>query len=366
MFRVSVLIAAVAFATSAIASTPAARQAPISAEAVQRWMFDYRHKPDPMRVPVAVKAMARLGAFKDAESSGVYVGFLAGVIGGNPAWAEDLIARMFPLPPESHWAVIRAIAYSGLPEWKRLLRNFAWRMPERRAMIDKYISGELPALDRIAFEKSPAMSARLRSYVDVKSYFGKQPRAEEPPPELIDTLWGYYFATGTDEPLVRLIAMLPLAKDEDSIEKVTLGSMAKYTLASNIARDPKLFAQVKRIAPKQPEETQAPLKEVIEFGRNHGHRAYQEGCHGRARGFEAKRTGLQAQALDLGADRPGRHRARLHWCCRRGCGCARPALRRRRRDVVRRALLPGRAAVGCPLPLSLFVMAGLVSAIPIH
>jgi hypothetical protein len=186
------------------------------------------------------------------------------VIGSNPAWAEDLIARMFPLPPESHWAVIRAIAYSGLPEWKRLLRNFAWRMPERRAMIDKYISGELPALDRIAFEKSPAMSARLRSYVDVKSYFGKQPRAEEPPPELIDTLWGYYFATGGDEPLVRLIAMLPLAKDEDSIEKVTLGSMAKYTLASNIARDPKLFAQVKRIAPKQPEETQAPLKEVIE------------------------------------------------------------------------------------------------------
>ena len=167
MFRVSVLIAAVAFATSAIASTPAARQAPISAEAVQRWMFDYRHKPDPMRVPVAVKAMARLGAFKDAESSGVYVGFLAGVIGGNPAWAEDLIARMFPLPPESHWAVIRAIAYSGLPEWKRLLRNFAWRMPERRAMIDKYISGELPTLERIAFEADlfdthePPRSAQL-------------------------------------------------------------------------------------------------------------------------------------------------------------------------------------------------------------
>ncbi len=264
MFRVPVLIAAAAFATSAIASTPAPRQAPISAETVQRWMFDYRHKPDPMRVPVAVKAMARLGAFKDAESSGVYVGFLAGVIGGNPAWAEDLIARMFPLPPENHWAVIRAIAYSGLPEWKRLLRNFAWRMPERRAMIDKYISGELPALDRIAFEKSPAMSARLKSYVDVKSYFGKQPRTEEPPPELIDTLWGYYFATGADEPLVRLIAMLPLAKDEDSIEKVTLGSMAKYTLASNTARDPKLFAHVKRLAPKQPEEAQAPLKEVIE------------------------------------------------------------------------------------------------------
>ncbi len=264
MFRVPVLIAAVAFATSAIASTPAPRPAPISAEQLQRWMFDYRHKPDPMRVPVAVKAMARLGAFKDAESSGVYVGFLAGVIGSNPAWAEDLIARLYPLPPESHWAVIRAIAYSGLPEWKRLLRNFAWRMPERRIMIDKYISGELPALDRIAFEKSPAISERMKNYLKPSSYFGKQPRAEEPPPELIDTLWGYYFATGADEPLSRLIAMLPLAKDEDSIEKVTLGSMAKYTLASNIARDPKLFAHVKRLTSKQSEEVQAPLKEVIE------------------------------------------------------------------------------------------------------
>ena len=262
MRRLFVLFAALALAAPASAATP--RQAPISAEVLQRWIFEYRHKPDPMRVPVAVKAMARVGAFKDAEASGVYVGFLAGVIGGNPAWAEDLIARMFPLPPEAHWAVIRAVAYSGLPEWKRLLRNFAWRMPERRAMIDKYISGELPALDRIAFAKSPGMSERLQGYLKPSSYFGKQPRAEEPPPELIDTLWGYYFATGVDEPLVRLISMLPLAKDEDSIEKVTLGSMAKYTLASNIARDPKLLAHVKRLAPKQPEEAQAPLKEVID------------------------------------------------------------------------------------------------------
>ncbi len=262
MRRVFVLFAALALAAPASAATP--RPAPVSAEALQRWMFDYRHKPAPMRVPDAVKVMSRLGAFKDAESSGVYVGFLAGVIGGNPAWAEDLIARMFPLPPESHWALIRAVAYSGLPEWKRLLRNFAWRMPERRAMIDKYISGELPALDRIAFEKSPAMSERLKSYADVKSYFGKQPRAEEPPPELIDTLWGYYFATGADEPLARLIAMLPLAKDEDSIEKVTLGNMAKYTLATNAARDHKLFAHIKRIAAQQPADVAPALKEIIE------------------------------------------------------------------------------------------------------
>ena len=325
--------------------------APISAEALQRWMFDYRHKPDPMRVPVAVKAMARLGAFKDAESSGVYVGFLAGVIGSNPAWAEDLIARLFPLPPESHWALIRAIAYSGLPEWKRLLRNFAWRMPERRTMIDKYISGELPALDRIAFEKSPAISERVKGYLKPSSYFGKQPRAEEPPPELIDTLWGYYFATGADEPLARLIAMLPLAKDEDSIEKVTLGSMAKYTLASNIARDPKLFAHVKRLAAEAIRRSAGAAERGDRGGRDHGHRAHQERRDGRARGFEAQGAGLQAQALDLGADRPGRHRARLHRRGRRGRGCARPALRRRRRDVVRRALLPGRAAIGFPRPL---------------
>ena len=52
-----------------------------SSEAVTRFISGYRLKPEPARLPEAVRAMSQLGAFKDTESSGVYVGFIAGVLG---------------------------------------------------------------------------------------------------------------------------------------------------------------------------------------------------------------------------------------------------------------------------------------------
>jgi hypothetical protein len=39
-----------------------------------------------------------------------------------------------------------------------------------------------------------------------------------PSPDLIDTLWGYYFATGAYSPLARVVAMLPWSRDKDSVE----------------------------------------------------------------------------------------------------------------------------------------------------
>src|SRR5215213_2421123 len=84
-----------------------------SPDAVLRWINAYRSKPDPAGVPAVVKALSRLGAFKDPESSGAYVGFMAGVIAANPGRAEELITKMFPLPDADQWALVRAIVYSG-------------------------------------------------------------------------------------------------------------------------------------------------------------------------------------------------------------------------------------------------------------
>ncbi len=237
---------------------------PASTEAVLRWINDYRLNPEPARVPAAVRALARLGALRDPDSAGVYVGFVAGIIGSNPERAEDLIARMFPLPHDADWAIVRAIAYSGLPEWKRLLRNFAWRMPERRVMIDSYIAGKLPALEAMDFAKSPPPYEQLKDTVREK-ILGKEParNASEPGPEAIDVLWGYYFATGGEPPILRLVAMLQLVNEEDNVEKLTLGNMAKFTLATNAARDVRLLEILKRAHGKQSKETRAVLDQVI-------------------------------------------------------------------------------------------------------
>src|SRR5271166_1977603 len=65
-----------------------------SADAVNKWMANYWARPTPSRLPAVVHALSQLGAFKEPEGAGVYVGFIAGVLGANPAKADELIARM--------------------------------------------------------------------------------------------------------------------------------------------------------------------------------------------------------------------------------------------------------------------------------
>jgi hypothetical protein len=235
-----------------------------SREAVLGWINGYRVHRDPAHVPDAVQAMSRIGVFKDSENAGAFVGFVAGVLASNPGEAERLVDRMLPLPPEDQWIVVHAIAYSGLRDWKDLLRKVGPRLPGRARMIDKYVAGELPTLDQAGFEEKPGTFAKLGGYIGLGDKKAKK-AVLEPTPALLDVLWGYYCATGQFNPAVsRIIALLSWAKDKNDVEKLTLGAMAKYTLASNAARDAKLLAMLRSVAKDYPKDVKANLDEVIE------------------------------------------------------------------------------------------------------
>src|SRR5262247_1051167 len=125
----------------------------VSLESVMRWINAYRANPEPAGMPAAVKALSRFGSFKDPEQSGVFVGFVAGVIATNPDKADQLISKILPLSPGDQWIVVRAIAYSGHPDWRNLLRRYAGKLPARKVLIDKYLAGELLRLYQ--YEKEP-------------------------------------------------------------------------------------------------------------------------------------------------------------------------------------------------------------------
>jgi hypothetical protein len=240
-----------------------------TADSVLRWINGYRAKPDLARVPLAVRTLSRLDALRDPETSAVYVGFVAGIIGSNPQKADELVEKMLPIKPEDHWFIVRAIAYSGMSGWRDLLQRFADRMPARQLMIERYTAGKLPTLGDIAFDKSPTTMDRLKGYVaPVGNFFTGQKPSEpvrlEATSEVLDTLWGYYFATASYGPVQHIMRMLPWTKDRDSTDKLTVGSMAKYTLASNAAHDPELLAMLKREIGHEPEEVRPVLKEIIE------------------------------------------------------------------------------------------------------
>jgi len=209
-----------------------------SSEEILRWINVYRLKPDPARMPRAVKAMSDLGVFRDMDQAGIYVGFMAGVLQANPKRARELIARMFPIPPEDQVAIVRAIAYSDLPDWKDVMLEFAERMPARKGLIDRFVYGKQPTLKQTALDSGGAAP--------------------------LDTLWGIYFATGSPEPITRMISILAWARDRDNVERLTIGSMTKLSLATNASRDKELLDMLKAAMNSEGKDTRAVLQEVID------------------------------------------------------------------------------------------------------
>src|SRR6202165_2007942 len=241
-----------------------------SLSVVQQWIYNYRAKPDYAHVPAAVRVLFHSQTFRERENAGIYLGFIAGAIGSNPAKAEQLVNSLFPVKPEDEWVIVRAIAFSGLPDWRNLLRKVASKMPGRRVMIESYLTGTLPTLTEIPLEETkPGMLDKLKGAFtqnpfakDDKKLKMKQTFAGNQ--DLLDTLWGYYFATGSYKPILRIIAMLPWSKSRDTVDKLTVGSMARYTLASYAVRDAGLREYLRSELSVQPASVKVPLGEVVE------------------------------------------------------------------------------------------------------
>jgi len=230
----------VPLSTEAASPQPARGDGPFAThEQILQWINDYRLEPQPEKLPEVLKAMSRLGLLRDPDTTGVYIGFAAGVLGSNPHMAEKLVTRMFPMPPEDQAVIVKAIAYSGLPDWKPLLAKFAERMPARKALIDSYLSDKAPLLHNLPLETGPAP---------------------------VDTLWGYYFATGSLEPVYRIVEALKWSDDKSDVNRLTIGSVAKWTLANNASRDKELldFLREQQHMKNHPEKVRKALKEIVE------------------------------------------------------------------------------------------------------
>jgi hypothetical protein len=245
------------------ATTPMSREeAPAESEAafssperLMEWITSYRKHRQPWRVPAAVHAMREIGLFADEEKAWFCTGFIAGVLGSNPKDGPALIAKMFPMPDKEQAVIIRAIVYSGRPDWRELLEKYSSKMPLRRPLIDDFLEGRRPTLMKL-------------------------PLADGGSPGIY-ALWGYYVATGQYEPVVRIMEALRWSRNKDeggfswrkvfsgwggdpsAVEKITTGGTAKWTLASYAERDRELLNLYRAEYERQPQEIAKPLKDVI-------------------------------------------------------------------------------------------------------
>ena len=223
-------------------------------ESLLEWVYNYRVHKAPSRVPAAVHSMRALGLFADEEKAAFCTGFIAGVLGDNPKDGPRLVAKMLPMPDKDQAIIIRAIAYSGRPDWRELLIKFKHRMPLRQPLIDSYLSGQAKSL----------MQAELSDGTAV-----------------VYSLWGYYVATGQYQPVVRIIEALRWSKnkndggfsmrkifsgwrtDPSAVDKIATGATAKWTLASYAERNRDLLKLYRAEYERQPPEIAKPLRDVI-------------------------------------------------------------------------------------------------------
>ena len=208
-----------------------------TADDMGRFINTYRQKPEPQRLREVFRAMTELGLLVDTESSGLYLGFIGGMLAADPAKANAIVTHLFPLEPQHQAALIKAIAYSGLPEWRQLLRDVAERMPSRVVLIDRFITGRMQAYDALQLDAGPVP---------------------------LDVLWGNYFATGSYDPILRIVSVLEWSKDANDVERLTIGSMAKWTLATNAGNDPDLLRLLKSAVAVEPPKNQRLLTEVMQ------------------------------------------------------------------------------------------------------
>ncbi len=240
-----------------------------SSAEVLKWMNSYRNKPDPMQAAMAIHQLSGFGELRSQESAGVYVGFAAGVLAANPAKARALVNKMLPMPAEDQWLVVRAIAYSGVPTWRMLLTDIAARVPARGPMLQKYVAGTLPTLRQYKVETTSSnWTDRFAEYMPFHDKPKAAPAVLKPSPELLDTFWGFYYATGDTTALQNIISLLPWSTDRDDVQRLTLGGMAKYTLAENASRDTVLLATIKAVRGSEPKDVQPVLDQVIEAADN--------------------------------------------------------------------------------------------------
>ena len=244
---VAVCLATIALPAVAVDRGPSKQQAVAqqlfgTPQKVLAFINNYREEPVPDLLPAFVKAAARHGLLRDDERSGIYFGFVAGVLADNQTKALELAQDMFPLRPEDQIVVIRGLAYSDLPQWKKMLSKISERMPARKVLLSKYLTGKAKPLSKTSFDEGP---------------------------QVLDSWWGFYFATGSYYPAQRIISALAWAGEENNLEKLTVGSMAKWTLATNASRDKYLLDFLRVDLPHQPKAVQPHLREAIKAAENY-------------------------------------------------------------------------------------------------
>lgn len=213
-----------------------------SPEVIQSWMDTYYLHPQPRQFLEAIQAASAQGMLVQAYRWNTLIGFVAGVVGRNPELADPLVDLMQSLPPSQRQPLLVGLVYANHAQSRAALQKLARLLPEYKTGVARYMTLPNPDITKV---------------LPLEGNSGA-----------IDANWGYFMATGSDKPVVRIMSALPwsVLKEDgtgETLSRIAVGRVAASSLRRQAATQPKVMAICKAQVSKQPKNVAGPLRNVI-------------------------------------------------------------------------------------------------------
>ena len=199
-----------------------------SQEEFSKWLTFYYMKPEPKKIPDAVRYMSESGLLNNKNAISPVFGFLAGVFKENPSkvgiWAQELKS----IKPEHYVVVVLGVWYAKLPNSQKIVYGLLDSNDSLRDKISYLKQGSPIQITEIPLEQGPWV---------------------------LDALWGEFSATGDAEPVSRIANALPWIDVKGDTNKLLVGGAANWSFRSNAIQHNRVFNIASELTKQHPENT---------------------------------------------------------------------------------------------------------------
>jgi hypothetical protein len=207
-FRAASLASLIAW--SGLASAQAQSQtAHLTPQAVAAIVETYYQGAIKEHIPTLVQASIAHNQTDERAKRLALIAFMAGLIADDATFVERLAPVFHVLPGEQPMRLVRAILYSGRPDWMAQLNRLKGLWPARAAEIDKTAS----------IGAKPVYELKFRGQ-----------------PEVLDMSWAYFGASGRRESVMAIIDTLADLRSDDPA-LVAAAVVNRRSLADRATRD---------------------------------------------------------------------------------------------------------------------------------
>lgn len=212
------------------------------------WMMSYYQHPAPDQIAASIKSAYALGVFRDTRKSGApLVGFIAGAVRGDQVLAAQLANELAAFDDAQYTLVLSGIWYADMAGDES----------------DKIVAAALKKRPAIA-TSSPFLATPSADLLRVPTERG---------PWVLDALWGFFFATGDDTPVINIMTALPWidvsrkqqvmnAGKRGTVLMATAGA-ARWSLTANAKRHPRVMQICREQISKQPDVISKQLAQIV-------------------------------------------------------------------------------------------------------